>query len=181
MYENPVYGIKIDYPASWLKSEINRNDLVAVFVLSSEKKPLSERNVSEFILENLMIGIKTIASSSLSSSSTSVPKNVLLNKFVNEQISYYKQAFTDFHIIASNTTGSIDNNPTYEVQYIHKNGRATFDTLQIWTIKGNSIYTIRFNADPADFPLYLPIIRKMTDSFVISKDNNNNQIKFKNV
>ncbi|MFL6459941.1 MAG: hypothetical protein ACJ71J_03150 [Nitrososphaeraceae archaeon] len=78
-----------------------------------------------------MIGIKTIASSSLSSSSTSVPKNVLLNKFVNEQISYYKQAFTDFHIIASNTTGSIDNNPTYEVQYIYKNGRATFDTLQI--------------------------------------------------
>ena len=133
--------------------------------------------MSEFILENLMIGIKTIASSSLSSSSISIPKDVLLNKFVNEQISSYKRALADFHIVASNTTGSIDNNPTYQVQYIHKNGPATLDTLQIWTIKGNSIYTIRFNADPADYPTYLPIIRKMTDSFVISKDNNNkNQI-----
>jgi hypothetical protein len=129
-----------------------------------------------------MIGVKTISSSpSLSSSlsSTPFPKNVVLDKFVNEQISAYKQAFTDFQIIKSNTTTSIDNNLTYKIQYTHKSGRATFDTLQIWTITGNTIYTILFNADPADYPTYLPIIRKMTDSFVIF--NNNNQIKFKNV
>ncbi len=107
-----------------------------------------------------------------------------LNGFVNEQISIYKQKLADFHIIKSNTT-SIDNNPTYQIQYTQKDGRATFDTLQIWTISGNKIYTIIFNADPADYPTYLPIIQKIIDSFDILEDNNNsnfnNQMKLRNV
>jgi hypothetical protein len=149
IYENSIYGIKINYPAGWEKTEFhqnNTNDLVAGFVSPSENKPLSERNISEFILENLMIGLKTIPSSSYS-----FPKNVVLEKFVNEQILSYKQSFADFHIITSNTT-SINSNPTYQIQYTHKDGRATFDTLQIWTISGNTIYTILFNADPVDYP-----------------------------
>ena len=32
---------------------------------------------------------------------------------------------------------------------------------------------------PADYPTYLPIIQKMTNSFVIF-NNNNNQMKFRN-
>ncbi len=79
-----------------------------------------------------MIGIKNIPSvPSLSSSR-------ILNDFVNQQILSYKQGFADFHITKSNTT-SIDNNPTYEIQYTHKDERATFDTLQLWIISGNKI------------------------------------------
>jgi hypothetical protein len=56
------------------------------------------------------------------------------------------------------------------------------DTLQVWTISGNKIYTILFNADPADYPTYLPIVQKMTNSLVIFNNNNShNQMKFKNV
>ena len=184
IYENPIYGIKIDYPVGWEKLEFgqnNANGLVIGFAPPSEKKPLSERNVSEFILENVMIGIKTIPSSS----SSTFPKNVVLDKFVSEQISAYKEGFSDFQIVKSNTT-FINNNPTYQVQYTHKDGRATFDTLQIWTISENAIYTILFNADPSDYPIYLPIIQKMTDSFVILNNNNNNnslnnQMKLRNI
>jgi serine/threonine-protein kinase len=179
IYENPTYGIKILYPAGWNKLEfgqITADGLVVGFALPREGKPLSEINVSDFILENVMIGVKTIPPSSYS-----FPKNVALEKFVNEQISSYKQSFADFHIITSNTTSIDNNHPAYQIQYTHKDGRATFDTLQIWTISGNTIYTILFNADPADYPIYSPIIRKVTDSFVIFNNNNNNQIKFKNV
>ena len=138
IYENPIYEIKINYPVSWERIEFhqnNANDIVAGFVLPSEKKPLSERNVSEFILENVMIAVKTIPSSSSSPSST-FPSNLALDNFVNEQILSYKQGFTNFHIIKSNTTSIDNNHPTYQIQYTHKDGRATFDTLQIWTIRG---------------------------------------------
>jgi hypothetical protein len=179
VYENPIYGIKIDYPFGWDKLEFDQSNpygLVAGFVIPREGSP--HPNVSDFILENIMIGVKSITSSSSSSSPTT------LNGFVNEQISTYKQRLADFQIIKSNTT-SIDNNPTYQIQYTQKDGRATFDTLQIWTINGNKIYTILFNADPADYPTYLPIIQKMTDSFVIFNNNNNdnshNQMKVTNV
>ena len=185
VYENPIYGIKIIYPTGWDKIEFGQNTrsgLVAGFVLPKEGKPPSEINVSDFILENIMIGVKSIPSTpSLSSS-----KNTILNDFVNKQILLYKQGFSDFQIIKSNTTTAIDNNPTYQIQYTHKHGRAIFDTLQIWTISGNRIYTMIFNADPADYSTYLPIIQKMTNSFDIIFDdnndnNNNNQMKFKNI
>ena len=167
VYENPIYGIKIDYPFGWDKLEFDQSNpygLVAGFVIPREGKPLSEINVSDFILENIMIGVKSITSPSSSAT---------LNGFVNEQISTYKQRLVDFQIIKSNIT-PIDNNPTYQIQYTQKDGRATFDTLQIWTMSGNRIYAIIFNADPADYPTYLPIIQKIIDSFDVLKDNNNN-------
>jgi hypothetical protein len=122
-----------------------------------------------------MIGVTRIISAP-----SSFSENTILRDFVNEQISSYKQELADFQIIKSNITG-IDNNPIYPIQYTHKDGRATFDTLQIWTISGNKSYTILFNADPADYPTYLPIIQKMTNSFVIFNNNNNDQMKFRNI
>ena len=163
IYENPTYGIKILYPAGWNKLEFGKitpDGLFVGFSLPREGKPLSEINVSDFVLENIMIGVTP---------SISVPssfsKNTILRDFVNDQISSYKEEFADFQIIKSNIT-TIDNNPTYQIQYTQKDGRATFDTLQIWTMSGNRIYTIIFNADPADYPTYLPIIQKIIDSLM---------------
>ena len=178
IYENPTYGIKILYPAGWNKLEfgqITPDGLVVGFALPREGKPLSEINVSDFILENIMIGVTPIISAP-----SSFSKNTILRDFVNDQISSYKEELADFQIIKSNTT-TIDNNPIYQIQYTHKDRRAMFDTLQIWTISGNKVYTISFNADPADYPIYLPIIQKMTNSLVIFNNNNNNQMKFGNV
>ncbi|HJT46757.1 MAG TPA: PsbP-related protein [Nitrososphaeraceae archaeon] len=186
LYVNPVYGIKIDYPAGWDKLDFDQSNaygLVAGFAIPREGKPPSEINVSDFILENVMLVVKSITSPSPSSLPTT------LNDFVNEQISTYKQRLVDFQIIKSNKTSidnnPIDNNPAYQIQYTQKDGRATFDTLQIWTISRNKIYTIIFNADPGDYPTYLPVIQKMIDSFDVLDDNStnnsnsNNQMKLR--
>jgi hypothetical protein len=179
VYDNPTYGIKILYPAGWNKLEfgqITPDGLVVGFALPREGKPLSEINVSDFILENILIAVTRIISDP-----SSFSKSTILKDFVNKQISSFKEGLADFQIIKSNTT-AIDNNPTYQIQYTSRVGHAIFDTLQIWTISGNKIYTMIFNADPADYPTYLPIIQKMTNSLVIFNNNsNNNQMKFKNV
>jgi hypothetical protein len=177
IYENPTYGIKILYPAAWNKIELGQispDGFLVGFALPREGKPLSEINVSDFVLENIMIGVTRIISAP-----SSFSENTILRDFVNDQISSYKQEFADFQIIKSNIT-TIDNNPVYQIQYTHKDRRTIFDTLQVWTISGNKIYTILFNADPVDYPTYLPIIQKMTNSLVIF-NNNNNQMKFRNV
>ena len=150
-YENPTYGIKILYPAGWNKLEFGQITAYGLVVL---------------ILENILIGVTTI-----NSAPPPFSKGTLLKDFVNEQISSFKQGLADFQIIKSNTT-AIDNNPTYQIQYTSRSGQAIFDTLQIWTISGNKIYNMIFNADPADYPTYLPIIQKMTDSFVVFNNNN---------
>jgi hypothetical protein len=176
LYVNPVYRIKIDYPAGWDKLDFDQSNaygLVAGFAIPREGKPPSEINVSDFILENVMLGVKSITSPSSPSPSFPPSLPTTLNDFVNEQIYTYKQRLVDFQIIKSNKT-SIDNNPAYQIQYTQKDGRATFDTLQIWTISGNKIYTIIFNADPGDYPTYLPVIQKMIDSFDVLDDNSTN-------
>ena len=184
IYRNLLYGIEIKYPVGWDKLEFgqsNTDGLIVGFAIPREGKPLSEINVSDFILENILIAVTRITSAPPPFS-----KSTILKDFVNEQISSFKQGLPEFQIIKSNNT-TIDNNPTYQIEYASRSGHATFDTLQIWTISGNMIYTMIFNADPADYPTYLPIIQKMTDSFVVFNNNNsnnynnNNQMKFRNV
>ena len=134
IYRNLLYGIEIKYPAGWDKLEFgqsNTDGLIVGFAIPREGKPLSEINMSDFILENIMIGVTRIISAP-----SSFSKNTILNEFVDDQISSSKRELADYQIIKSDTTRSIDNNPAYQIQYTHKNGRATFDTLQ------NKIYTI---------------------------------------
>ena len=108
IYENPMYGIKILYPAGWNKLEfgqITPDGFLVGFSLPREGKSLSEINVSDFVLENIIIGVTRIISAP-----SYFSKNMILRDFVNDQISSYKEEFADFQIIKSNTTG-INNNP----------------------------------------------------------------------
>jgi hypothetical protein len=84
IYENPTYGIKILYPVGWNKLEFGQiipDGLVVGFALPKEGKPLSEINVSDFILENIMIGVTPIISAPSSFSKNTILRDFVMIKF----------------------------------------------------------------------------------------------------
>ena len=48
-------------------------------------------------------------------------------------------------------------NHAHKVMYTDKKG---YDTIEVWAIRGDSVYTIRCMAKPQDYSTYLPIFKR---------------------
>jgi hypothetical protein len=160
IYENPIYGIEIQYPskrekidfAQSINSNNNNNNnntaLIAGF-LSTSKNDTG-------ILENLMIREVKLTS-----------PDVTTREFSNALLSSYKQQFKNFQLIGSNASMTLSGKPAYEVVYTYGVQPNIFETMEVWVVNGDRAYMILYNADPSDYSHYLPIIDRMVSSFVL--------------
>jgi eukaryotic-like serine/threonine-protein kinase len=144
-YENPAYGIKIQYPSYWQRVELSRNFIVSFF-------PPSENDSG--LLENLVVGVSRLSS-----------PHVSLNDFAAARINLYKSQYTDFLLTDTSQGTTSTGSPIYKIEYTHSNGRLAIKTMEVWTIKGTSAFMILYNADTPEYPNLIPIIQKMVDSF----------------
>jgi hypothetical protein len=143
-YDDPDEGIRIAYPSDWEVSEENlkRDDIVKFF--SPEENPsngLSTVGVFLKVSPAGEFGLDTLAQQETESEGP--VRNLHLT-------------FTD-----------IGGLPAYEsVLYNYGDQNRTLKLLSAFTIKdGDQIYRINYAADPWKYEEYLPIARKMIDSF----------------
>lgn len=152
VYENPTYHIQIQYPSYWDKMELDSNGLVAAFNTPAKN--------DTGILENVVIRAENLSS-----------QNISLKQLTTQQILSYKQQFSDFQLIASNSVKTPAGITASEIEYTHKSGIYTFHTLEFWTIRGSTEYMVLYNSDPGDYPHYLSIIQRMFNSFIPKTSN----------
>jgi len=162
-YENPVYGVKIQYPSNWQKMDFDRhysnNSLpIAGFIPPSEN--------DSGLLENLVIVVKKLHS-----------QNTPLKQFVDSLIPSYKSKLYNFQLIELNPLTTPALNSAYKIEYTHSSDMLMLKTMEVWTINGGIAYMISYNADTSDFSNYLPIIQKMIDSFTTTTTTTNTQTK----
>ena len=144
-YENPAYGIKIQYPSYWQRVDLGRNFIVSFI-------PPSENDSG--LLENLVVGVSRLSSHSVS-----------LNDFAAARINLYKSQYTDFVLTDTSQGTTSTGSPIYKIEYTHSNGRLAIKTMEVWAIKGTTAFMILYNADTSEYPILAPIIQKMVDSF----------------
>jgi hypothetical protein len=160
VYDNPSLGIKILYPSDWKPfqtSTINRTIIEFRQKVMSEHDPLS--SFMSVSVENLSDTSKT------------------LNILTKQNIDLANKTLPNFRLIESNFTTLANNNPAYRIVSTFTNSGPTadllhspqFQTMTIWTIEGDRIYTISYSQIPSQFSTYLPIIQKMIDSFEIAQ------------
>jgi hypothetical protein len=150
-YENPTYGVKIQYPSNWQKMDFDRHNSnnslpIAGFIPPSEN--------DSGLLENLMIVVKKLHS-----------QNTSLKQFVDSLIPSYKSKLYNFQLIELNPLTTPALNSAYKIEYTHSSDMLMLKTMEVWTIEGGIAYMISYNADSSDFSNYLPTIQKMIDSF----------------
>jgi PsbP len=144
-YQDPVYGIKIQYPSDWEKIKLGK-DFIVGFVSPSSR--------DSGVLENVMI-----SATRLSSQATS------LNNFGNTRISTLESQYRDFHLVSSGPFITSTGSPLYKIEYTHTEGTLPITTTEIWSLKGAEAFMLLANVDTSETSTYMPIFQKMINSF----------------
>jgi serine/threonine-protein kinase len=141
IYENPTYGIQIQYPSDWGRLDLS-------FLQDSadiDFYPLSDTSLAK----NVKLQVKNLPF-----------HNMTLEEYTNSQINP-----TEEILLESNTTTLADL-PGYKIVFTNMVG---LKTMQVWTIKDDKAYIITYVAKEEDYENDLQIVQNMIDSFKITK------------
>jgi eukaryotic-like serine/threonine-protein kinase len=165
-YENPTYGIKVQYPINWEKVEANLNNenftLLAYFHPAGKEDP----SVNVYITFLSPQGLTPTEYDHKEISQLTKPTTLL-----NGQPIYADETN---HIDESNMT-TLAGNPVHRVvwteKYTDSNGVLNIDKkMEVWSIVGDQVYGINFIPnDVSQYTHYLPIAQKIISSFKITK------------
>ena len=152
IYENPAYGVEIDYPSDWEVSEIPSGfDFVISFT------PRAESN-SDIFVQGIDVVVEPI------------PEFFTLDEFTEYEIDFLKDIYEDFRI-EEETPITLAGNPAHKIVFT-----GTFDghdtpgrVMEVWTVKDGTAYLIAYYAEPSTYPTYLGTAQKMIDSFEIDE------------
>jgi serine/threonine-protein kinase len=145
-YSNSTYGIRIQYPSSWLKEESHNHSSNDIVKFSS---PATAAPASLNI-----VGGKP------------APQSIPLALYINASIYLLRHSFDNFSLIDSNAI-TLGDSPAHKIVYtaILPSSGLELKFMQILTIKDSKSFVITFGTLPTNFSRYLPIIQKMVDSF----------------
>jgi eukaryotic-like serine/threonine-protein kinase len=152
-YVNPIFGIKILYPANWDKQENtssskDNSTLIDIVAFSPPFKNTSD------IVGKLIVQVDNI--------SDIKPKT--LAEYVNDTVSDLRQ---DFRVSESNAT--LAGNLAYKIVYTGLEANVDLQAMMVLTVKGERAYIISYTAEPEKYSYYLPTVQKMIESFEILK------------
>src|SRR6266516_4221530 len=150
-YQNPAYGISIQYPFDWNKEDggqTKAGNLSAFTVAFYSPPPLRSAFLKVIELNSTQ------------------PVNATIPQLLTEAIKRDMNISRGFQVIQASTNGSLAGKSAYilvSTAEIIKNIR--YQTMEVGTLSGNSKYTIVFEALASNYFTYLPTAQKMIDSF----------------
>ncbi|KAB8332756.1 serine/threonine protein kinase [Scytonema tolypothrichoides VB-61278] len=146
-YENSNFGIKIKYPESWQKQDINNPVTKEVVAFVSPK----QSDVDKF-QEKVTISVEEFSGTLdefRKSSVQEINKNILNAKIVSTSQTFF-----------ANKLGS-------ELVFTGKTGENSLQNLQVFTLKGDKAYVITYIAEKDNYDEFLKTVEKMMKSFEI--------------
>lgn len=154
-YQNPAYGISIQYPFDWNKEDggqTNAGNLSAFTVAFYSPPPLRSAFLKVIELNSTQ------------------PVNSTIPQLLTEAIKRDMNISRGFQVIQASTNGSLAGKSAYilvSTANIIKDIR--YQTMEVGTLSGNSKYTIIFEALTSNYLTYVPTAQKMIDSFKLLK------------
>jgi hypothetical protein len=188
-YENHLFGLSIDYPSNWIiddfEKKIKNDDIIGVNNIAQLcPNPNTLKQVQSDQTNNNVTLCKNVEKS-FDLYVHNLPEGMTLEEFTNSKISSYKLELTDFKIIKSNPSIMIDDNPAYMLTYTYKNNNdKEIQVMEAWTVINDSedkdnlkdhvgkAYSIRYEAIPIEFPIYLNTANNTISSFEFKNIDN---------
>jgi hypothetical protein len=159
-YENPTYGINIQYPSNW---RIDEGDVYA------------DDYVTDIVSFIAPIRSDTEAyAPSLSISIDNPPPNLKenLNEYLNRITNDYDDILKGFEIIESDTSSILAGKPAYKLVSTDEEDGIDYKSMEIGTIIGDKVYFVTYYAEEEQYSNYLPTVQKMISSLEINPSNN---------
>jgi hypothetical protein len=150
-YQNPDFGIKMDYPTNWTKQEdyLGLHTIVAFEAIHQNPFDLSNLTLAEVDLRV-----------------HNAPQNESFAKLNISQLDTRGQTVISYHKNGT-TLGGL---PALKIiNYFF--GIATQKAMQVWTFipSKNVLVEVIYIAQPSRYYLYLPVVEKMIDSVEITQ------------
>ena len=191
-YENSIFGLSIDYPSNWIIDEfekrIKNDETVGInnIVLLCPNPATLKSTPSNQMNANTTTTLCENAEKCFDIYVHNLPAGMTLEEFTNSKISSYKLELTDFKIIESNPSVTIDNNPAYKLTYTYtdKINDKKIQVMEIWTVINDDedsddlkdhvgkAYSLRYEAIPIEFPIYLNTANNTISSFEFQNIDN---------
>ena len=155
-HENLAYGIKVQYPSNWLEKVDNYSSIDPYVVVATFFSPLESS--SDRYQECVQIVIDN--SSTLASD---------LEQYMLENIILTRKSYTDFRLLSSNSINvRLADNPAYVTLYEYSDPKfGIIKVEETGTLVQGKGYYIQYFAEPEKYPIYLPTIQTMFDSFAL--------------
>lgn len=176
-YENPSYGITIQYPNDWNRIKpvtFNGHQNIAIVEFKSpSEKPLQKD------LATIRILVHNLTSHNMLDRFTtffdkSDSQKILLRGFI---LSYFTSLLTkklpgfDFIKSESDEKTTLADNPAQKIVYQYRNEQDIIKAMEVLTVKGDKGFIISYTAEASKYSNFIPIIKTMMDSFEIKWDN----------
>ncbi|MGI8831538.1 MAG: PsbP-related protein [Nitrososphaeraceae archaeon] len=153
-YENPIYGISIDYPSSWTYQEPQEepSSNTTIFSIVDIAPPMSE---DPNVVTNFQIGIEDLEAP------------ISLDQYARTVINSYRGNL-NFSLISVDDNAMLSGRPAYEIIFtdVTEDGierksieRGTVDEVN------NRVYYLAFNTEASMYEKFLPIVQTMIDYF----------------
>jgi hypothetical protein len=158
-YENPAYGIQIQYPSTWI---IYAGDMFsgddAIDIVS--------------FLGPVKGDTKAHAPSLYISIINPPPSDLNLNEYLTRITNDYKAKLKEFKVIESNTNSILAGKPAYKLIFTDEEDEIYYKTMDIGTIIEDKVYFLSYVVQREQYSDYLPTVQKMIDSLKITTSNN---------
>jgi hypothetical protein len=146
-YENPAYGIQIQYPSTWIVyaddvfSDNDDNNDASIDIVSFLGPVKSNK---EAYAPSLYISIDNPPSPS--------DLNLNLNEYLTRITNDYEAGLKEFKVIQSDTNSSIlAGKPAYKLVFTDEEDEIYYKTMDIGTIIGDKVYSIRYAAEKEQY------------------------------
>jgi eukaryotic-like serine/threonine-protein kinase len=139
IYDNPTFGIRIQYPSDWGRLDLS-------FLQHSadiDFYPLNDTSLAK----NVKVQVNNLPS-----------RNMTLEEYTNSQINLLEENLLE------SSAATLAGIPGYKIVFTNIEG---LKTMQVWTIKDDKAYIITYVAQEEDYEKELQIAQKMIDSFEI--------------
>jgi hypothetical protein len=93
--------------------------------------------------------------------------NRSLEHYVDKQINSLRHSLPNFEIVESNATAIADN-LAHTIVYMFKVGEDEYKVTEVWIIKDNKLYYVKYSTESENSGNYESTVRKMIDSFRIT-------------
>jgi hypothetical protein len=147
-YINPVYGMKILYPAQWQEFKMGKGDLIVGFI----SYPQDESGM----LENVIVLRIDPSYYSLS-----------LQNFAQKELFVYKSQLHNFHLNSMSSGITSLGSPFHRMEYSYVQDQLHIKTMEILIRNSNHIYKIVYDSDASEYPRSLTQVKKMIDTMVL--------------
>lgn len=165
IYNNNDLGIKISYPSEW-KPSLKRSSSNFTFIEFVQNMSNSIGHQQQHTPLSSFI---TLSIENISDVTTR-----MLDSLTKQNLALANQTLSNFQLIESNKT-TFGDSPANRIIYtfIDPSTRASstsqFQSMNIWTIKGDNTYTLSYSQPTSEYGRHIPIVQRMIESFEIIK------------